>query len=219
MKKRQKQYEIDNIDAIKENKRQYYFNNAETMRERQRQYYFDNNEVVKEGKRWYYKDNIEIVRQYKKENAGAIREYQGRYCKTRRKSDPLFAFIGNTRNLINISLKNRGYKKSSKTAQLLGCSYADFLLHIGPKPSETAQLDHICPCAQAVNEQELIKLQHFSNFQWLEATPNLIKSDSKTPEGEVICLKLLNRPWLSDDELKIQKAQNNLSKGSKLDKV
>jgi len=78
---------------------------------------------------------------------------------------------------------------------MLGCTYQDFIFHIGPKPEGNYQLDHICPCAQAQDENELLKLQHFSNFQWLEAKDNIRKKDKKTDEGIIMCKKLLNRDW------------------------
>ena len=64
------------------------------------------------------------------------------------------------------------------------------------KPEGNIHLDHICPCAQAQNEEELIKLQHYSNFQWLPAEDNLKKYDSKTPDAEQKCIELLNREWI-----------------------
>jgi len=69
---------------------------------------------------------------------------------------------------------------------------------LGPKPEGDYHLDHICPCAQAQNEEELIKLQHYSNFRWLPAKENLIKSSNRVPEAEEMCKTLLGRDWKNE---------------------
>jgi hypothetical protein len=70
------------------------------------------------------------------------------------------------------------------------------MIHLGPKPIGKVHLDHICPCAQAKNQEELIKLQHYSNFRWLSAEENLSKSDNWTLEAEQKCRELLDRDWI-----------------------
>jgi hypothetical protein len=100
------------------------------------------------------------------------------------------------RSLISMSIKAQNYTKKSKTHQMLGCSYEELLIHLGPKPEGNYHLDHICPCSQAQNEEELIKLQHYMNLRWLPAEENLSKSINKTIEAEEMCHKLLKRAWI-----------------------
>ena len=97
--------------------------------------------------------------------------------------------------LIINRINRHGYTKRSRTHQLLGCSYSELLIHLGPKPTPDAHIDHIAPCSIATNEEELLKLQHYTNFRWLPATDNLEKSDKWTPEGAEMCLQLLGREW------------------------
>ena len=99
-------------------------------------------------------------------------------------------------SLILSSIRHQGYTKKSKTHQLLCCSYEEFQQHLGQKPEGNIELDHICPNAQAQNEEELIKLQHYTNFRWLSANENNKKSDNWTPKGEELCKQLLNREWI-----------------------
>ena len=99
------------------------------------------------------------------------------------------------RSLMWSHFQAKAHKKGTKTETLLGCSFESLLSHIGPRP-EDAHLDHICPCAQARTEEELIKLQHYTNLRWLSAEENLAKSDKKTPEAEEMCRKLLDREWI-----------------------
>ena len=102
----------------------------------------------------------------------------------------------NSRNLIKDAFYSKGIKKESKTAELLCCSLVDFQTYLGAKPGENYQLDHICPCAQAQNKEELIKLQHYSNFRWLLADENLKKSNHRVPEAEQKCFDILGREWI-----------------------
>ena len=121
------------------------------------------------------------------------KEYRKEYERERRKADPLYALTKRTRTLITSSLKKQNYTKKSKTYELLGCSYEEFMAFLGPKPCEGAHLDHICPCAEAQNEEELIKLQNFRNFQWLSAEENTSKNDTMTSKGLVLRMLLLGR--------------------------
>ena len=50
-------------------------------------------------------------------------------------------------------------------------------------------LDHIIPMASATNEKEVIKLNHYTNFQPLWAEENLQKSD-KIKQGTQTKIRL-----------------------------
>jgi hypothetical protein len=45
---------------------------------------------------------------------------------------------------------------------------------------KTWQLDHIIPSSSAKTEDELIKLNHYSNFQPLKSIDNILKSNNIT---------------------------------------
>ena len=100
------------------------------------------------------------------------------------------------RCLIKQFIKRRGYRKKFHTYQILGCTYEELLIHLGPKPDGDIDLDHICPCAQATNQEEFLKLQHYSNLRWMNHDDNNRKKTKRTPEGELLCLKLLTREWI-----------------------
>lgn len=57
-------------------------------------------------------------------------------------------------------------------------------------------IDHIVPLSQGQSESEIIRLQHYTNLRPMWASENISKSDSKTADGEALCLILLNRPWV-----------------------
>ena len=123
--------------------------------------------------------------------------------KQKRKNDPLYAMKRRVSGTLYTSIVKRGFKKRSKSYQLLGCSYEEFKLHIESQFDLTMNwnnygtvwtYDHICPCSQAQNEKELIKLQHFTN--WRPYKDNFKKSDLKTLEAEIKCKELLKREWI-----------------------
>jgi hypothetical protein len=177
----------------------YYANNKSKLLSKQSEYYANNKDKIKEyyvvNKERIGKQNSEYYQANKVKMAAYQSKYQTAYSARRRKTDPVFKFKANTRSLIWHSLTRGGYKKKSKTATLLGCSYDQFMEWLGPKPCENPELDHICPVSQAKNEDEANRLQSYINFQWLTPEENLRKRDSKTPEGEALCLILLGREW------------------------
>lgn len=134
-----------------------------------------NKEREKENQKRWHEQNIEYRSQYK-----------NLYIKQRFKTDHLFKLKHNLRTLIGNYLKNQGYSKSSKTEEILGASYEVVKAHLEstyltnysvPYQGQPVHIDHIIPCSSAQNEQELIKLQHYSNLQYLTPQDNLTKSD------------------------------------------
>ena len=170
-----------NINRRKETNRQWWVNNKKRVTK----------DKVIYNREWYAK-NKERAKEQRKCKAGVENE-KGR---EKYANDPLYHLRHRISSLIYQSLKAEYFTKNSKSAEYLCCSYEDFMKHLGPKPEGNIHLDHICPCAQAQNEEELIKLQHYSNFQWLPAEDNLKKYDSKTPDAEQKCIELLNREWI-----------------------
>ena len=93
------------------------------------------------------------------------------------------------------SLKRKGYTKKSHTYEIIGCSY-DFLLDYLEAKFENWMnwnnkglyngeltygwdIDHIIPLSSATNEEELIKLNHYTNLQPLCSKINRdIKKDN-----------------------------------------
>lgn len=103
--------------------------------------------------------------------------------KNRRKTDPIFKLRGNLRNRICTVIKNKGYKKESKTAKILGASYRIVKKHLERQFTDGMNwdnygdwhVDHIIPLASANTKDELINLCHFRNLQPLWAEDNLSK--------------------------------------------
>jgi hypothetical protein len=129
----------------------------------------------------WYANNKEKVQQRVKLNRKTISEKESIRCST----DPLFKLRKTLRSRIGSSFRNNGYSKKSKTHEILGCSYEDFKLHIeaqfvsGMSWENRSEwhLDHIIPVSSAIDESDLIRLNHYTNFQPLWAIDNLKKSN------------------------------------------
>ena len=165
----------------------------------------------KDKSNFYVKNQVRIVnskKEYRRNNKEKVSATSKKYISTRLQNDCLFRLTYNIRSLIYHSLKNSGTKKNSKTIQMLQCSFSDFKDYLENQFDKAMNwdnhgsywsIDHICPCGQAQNEEELIKLQHYSNLRPMIShgpNGNFAKSDSKTQEAQNLCFKLLNRNWI-----------------------
>lgn len=146
-------------------------------------YYSLNKEKIKENvrkNRCREKDAI-----YRKNNPEKMKlKYKKAYLKI--KQNKLAMIKERIRCCIKSAI-NRGYKKTSRTSEILGCSYEFLIKYLedtfyknypGKELKwELVHIDHIFPISLAKNEDELIKLNHHTNLQLLSATDNIRKSN------------------------------------------
>ena len=130
-----------------------------------------------------------------KKDKQKLNEYTKEYNKKRRLIDPLFKLKGNIRCLIGNSIKHKLHYRKSKTSDYLGCSFKDFKIHLERQFTKGMtwenqgewHLDHIYPISLAKDEEELIKLNHYTNFQPLWAFDNISKGN-KIIEKQLILI-------------------------------
>jgi hypothetical protein len=188
-----KEYREANKDKIKEYReanREYQKGYREANKDYQKEYYEANKDKILAYKKKYCEANKVKIKDYKKayreSNADKLTYQQKEYCKNRRATDYLFKIKGNIRTLIANGMRNKGYKKTSRTAEILGCSFEEFKVHIEQQfPRDMTwdnaglwHYDHIKPLASASNLEELLELNHYTNFQPLWGEDNLEKSDN-----------------------------------------
>ena len=117
------------------------------------------------------------LKEYYKKNKNRISERN----KKKRQTDPLYKLKHNSRAMIRDSFRYKGYKKNSKTATILGCTFEQLKTHLEGEFKDWMNwdnhglyngelnygwdIDHIIPLATAKNEGELIKLNHYTNLQ------------------------------------------------------
>ncbi|CAB4136642.1 hypothetical protein UFOVP309_48 [uncultured Caudovirales phage] len=114
------------------------------------------------------------------------KEWMNNYMKDRINTDSLFKFKNKVRGLIYQSFKrkkNNNWNKKTKTENILGCKFEEFKIYIENKftfgmtweNQGEWHLDHIKPLKLAETEEDVIKLNHYTNFQPLWAEDNLKK--------------------------------------------
>ena len=112
-------------------------------------------------------------------------------ARERRATDPLYALKGRLRNRVSASLKSKGFKKNTKTALMLGCTYEDFKTYIESKflPGMSwanfsgCHIDHVVPLDAADTEADVYALNHYTNLRPMWGPDNIAKS-AKLPEKQ-----------------------------------
>lgn len=120
----------------------------------------------------------ERMRQWRKENTTA-------YLKRRRETDALFAFKQSMRSKLVKIFARFGYTKRSKSNEIFGCDWDTFRTHIERQFAKGMtwenrsewHIDHIIPISSAKTEEDVIKLNHYTNLRPLWAADNLRKSN------------------------------------------
>ena len=205
--KRRAEYYLQNKEKINTQQRKYYLKNKEEINRKSREYGQEHKEQIKKQQKEFKENNPEFVKerqrrydkkrkrkptkkslQYKKEYNVKYRYLNkdriNRQSVERRKNDPLQHLMSTLRSRVYDALKRNGYKKTSKTYEILGASFEKVKQYIeqqftkgmswelvGPR----IHIDHIMPLASATNKEELIKLCHYTNLQPLWAEDNMKK--------------------------------------------
>lgn len=185
-------------EEINKRRRELYKLNKEKHAKKRKAYYEENKEKVKEKSREYYNKNRDLINEKRKEEnrKRALNYYyknkQKQNDKTvkrnseKMKNDIFFKLCHNIRTLIRRSLKNQFTTKSKKTIEILGCSFEEFKLHLESQFDDKMNwgnqgtywhLDHIIPISSAETEEDVYRLNHYTNFQPLYWLDNLKKSN------------------------------------------
>ena len=112
-------------------------------------------------------------------------EYTTKYIKDRSERDPLFKLKVRIRQLFSNSIRRSGYTKKSKTRDILGCEFEEFKTYIESlfrdnmtwKNYGEWHLDHRIPISWTKTEDEIYRLNHYTNLQPLWKDENLSKGN------------------------------------------
>lgn len=166
---------IEDIPRVKKYKEE----NKEYLREYNRKWQIENKEYVKQSKLLYNSENKDLINAYRRE-----------YTKRRRLEDSNFKLTCDIRTLILYSYKracNGEFNKSGSTEEIIGCSMLDFINHLQSLFTEGMTLenhgsceecwhiDHKIPISSAKTEEEIVKLNHYTNLQPLWSRENMSK--------------------------------------------
>lgn len=135
----------------------------------------------------YRKNNPEKSREsslkYYYKNREKRIEYAVKYDKQRRLTDPVYKFKCDIRRTIRDCFRYTIHSKTSRTEDILGCSFNELRQYIKKKFKNGMSfknrglwhIDHIVPLSTAKNKQDIIRLNHYTNLQPLWASENLKK--------------------------------------------
>lgn len=161
-----------NVDK-KEYNKLYREKNKEKLNVYIKKWRIENESKIEKQRKNYYKKNKEEI---------VKKNYQ--YCKSRKKSDPVYKLKLGIRSLILASFKSNFTTKSKKTIEILGCSFDEFKIHLESQFDDKMNwnnqgtywhMDHIIPISSAETEEEVYRLNHYTNFQPLYWLDNLKK--------------------------------------------
>ena len=163
---RVKQYYAKNVDK----KKDYANNRKEIIANYSKEYRINNSEAISERRKASYRAN--------KQKRIAL---QNESYKKRIANDPLFKLKKQVQGLIRDSLRSKGIKKNDRTINILGCTLNEFKLHLESKfepwmnwsnkgsyngePNFGWDIDHIIPSSSATTEEDILKLNHYTNLQ------------------------------------------------------
>ena len=157
-------------------------NNKEKRTEYHKSYKVQNEEHLKNynlkhNKDFKYKHGISRHTLWDRENKSRRKEL----LQSRLKNDPVFALKYKLRSSLNAIFRYKGYTKKHKSHDILGCSYEEFKQHLESKfepwmswenrglyngeLNHGWDIDHVIPLSIAKTEEELIKLNHYTNLQ------------------------------------------------------
>jgi len=193
-----REFSMINRDKITEYKKSHYAINRDDILSKNREYYIKNKEKMDSYIREYWKDEDNSQRRsrnyqkWKKLNIDHVREYKRGYYKDVTMMDPLKRLKCSLRSSIRRFLKN----KNESSESILGCSYGDFIVYIESRFESWMNwdnyglyngeenygwdIDHIVPLSSAKNEEDIIKLNHYSNLQPLCSKVNRDIKNNRT---------------------------------------
>ena len=165
-----KKYYEENKDSILGYRKKWRENNKEKVAKINKKYYEGNKQKIKERNKEYYK-------KWRQENKGYFNEY----VKNKRKTDPLFRLRENIKNSIRCGIKLIDGYKSKRTEEILGCSFKELKQHIESQWEDWMtwdnyglyngelnhgwDVDHIKPLSLCESEEDVYKLNHYTNLQ------------------------------------------------------
>jgi hypothetical protein len=156
---------LNNKEKVLKQTKLWKVNNKEKLSS---QYDKHREKILLQQKKYYYKNKEKIIER--------IVNYQ----KNKIKEDNMFKLKKTIQKTIRRYIKNKKFT----TTEIIGCDYVSFKIYFESLFTEgmswdklgyEIHIDHIIPLSSAKTEDELYKLNHYTNLQPLWAKDNLIK--------------------------------------------
>jgi hypothetical protein len=176
-----KRFYEKNKEKIRKEQEEYYKNNKEKINIINNKNYEINKEKRNlQNKKWKEKNinrDKELKKNWYEKNKKSIREK----IKKRKEEDTLFKLKTAISSRLRNGIKSQNFSKNFKTKEILGCTYEEFKIYIESKFESWMtwdnygkyngqlnygwDLDHIIPIHISKTEDDIIKLNHNTNFQ------------------------------------------------------
>lgn len=180
-----KEYRKTNKEKIAKTNAIWAENNNDIIKEKKQLYYQENKDVILTSNKKWRDDNKEYCSQKSKEYYLENKEDIIERCivnnRVKYKTDRIFRIKDSIRKSIKRAFKNRSYIKGAFTTDILGCSSEEFKTYIESKFEDWMSwdnyglyngelnygwdLDHIIPITSAKTEEDIYRLNHYTNFQ------------------------------------------------------
>lgn len=174
IKEKSLNYYNENKEVILNSKKEYYIENSKEIKNKRKEYRYKNKEKVKIITNKSYK------KYYEKNKEKILSKNYARH-KVRYDTDYFYKLKCDIRCQIKNSLKIKGYIKNNKTEEILGCTFDEFKVYLESKFEDWMSwdnkglyngeydygwdIDHITPLSTAKTEEDIIKLNHYTNLQ------------------------------------------------------
>ena len=189
----------------KEYEHQYYLAHKAYFKKRSAADYLKNKEVRDKQHTEYRKAHLEEARirtmtwqnseqgqqkrkEYYEKNKKRIIQKQMEYKAMKHRTDPMFRAKDAARGMIKGAISRMGYTKKARSIEILGCSWGEFKVYIEKQFTEGMtwlnhgdwHIDHKVPLMSATTEEQVLKLNHYTNLQPLWMMDNLKKGPTLT---------------------------------------
>lgn len=136
----------------------------------------------------YRTKNPDQPKKYRALNKDNILEYNRLYLARRKKDDPIFKLSMQVRRLVSNAHTKKGVKKASKSESIMGLRQREMALYLINTAidrygvwldGEAYEVDHIVPMHTARTEEDVLRLNHYTNLQLLT------KADNRSKQGKL----------------------------------
>lgn len=191
-RERDKKYRETHKEEIKARHKAWRDKNREKLNKQAREKYRENPQAFQERKKKYVESHQEQVKESRKRYNIENRQKRSDYERIKRQTDPIYRFRKSSYNLIYSYARKKGYEGDKGVWEMVGCDFETFLSHIQSQFEEGMtmenyghgkgqwNIDHIIPITAAENDEDIEKLNHYTNLRPMWATDNY-----KRPRGYI----------------------------------
>lgn len=175
-----------NKEKVQSRVKKYVQENKDKIKKARAEAYQAQKDKVKAEVSRYYQANKERVQlsqaEWRSRNKHRVRAYSANYAQ-KVKENPLLLLQVRYRQIVSKAWRGQGFARTSRSHEILGCTWEEFRRHIerqftrgmGWDRIEEIHLDHIVALSTAQTEEDVVALNHYTNLRPLWAKENMSK--------------------------------------------